>query len=194
MVGRLTDIKIRFVAEQDRMLMRLAATEGDEVRLWLTRRFVERFWDGVVQTLENYPEIRAQLAPHARGAILSFEHQQVAQSGVVREVHDGTSGKSARAVKGRAGASQSAGGDADALDVTGPAMLVIGARFQPVKGRLTKLTLRTDDGKDVTVNLNKNLLYGLCHMLISGQRQAEWNLELGFGEAASPPPEEVVVH
>jgi hypothetical protein len=192
MESRLTDIKIRFVAEQDRLLMRIAATGQDEIRLWLTRRFVERFWGGVVQALENYPEVKAQLAPHARGAILSFEHQQIAQSGAVREVYDAKSGESAGAGKGQAKASQSAADDA--LDLTGPAMLVTGARFQPVKGRLTALTLHTDDGKDVTVNLNKNLLYGLCHMLITGQRQAEWNLQLGFGEAATPPPAQVVVH
>ena len=192
MGSRLTDIKVRFIADEDRLLMRIAASDHDEVRLWLTRRFVERFWSGVVQALENYPEIKAQLAPHARGAILSFEHQQVAQSGAVKEVYEGMGGRSEGAEKGGTGTSKS--GSDGALDASESTMLVIGARFQPGKGRLTTLTLRTDNGKDVTVNLNKNLLYGLCHMLITGQRQAGWNLELGFGEADSTPKSQVVVH
>ena len=41
MGSRLTDIKVRFIADEDRLLMRIAASDHDEVRLWLTRRFVE---------------------------------------------------------------------------------------------------------------------------------------------------------
>ena len=35
-------------------------------------------------------------------------------------------------------------------------------------------------------NLNKTLLYGICHMLLTAQTQAEWNLGLDFGETAEP--------
>lgn len=195
MPSRLTDIKIRFIAKQDRLLMQIGATEHDKVRLWLTRRFVSRFWGALVQSLENYPEIKAQLAPHVRGAILSFEHQQVAQSGAIKEVHSGSSGNTGAGVVKRVAAAGKTNADtADELDATLPAMLVIGARCQPGKGSLTTLILRTDDGKDVTTNLNKTLLYGICHMLLTAQTQAEWNLGLDFGESAEPVQNQAVVH
>lgn len=195
MPGRLTNIKIRFIAEQDRLLMQIVATEHDEVRLWLTRRFVSRFWGALVQSLENYPEVKAQLAPHVRGAILSFEHQQVAQSGAIKEVHSGSSSNTgAGAVKRAAAATKTNADTAGELDATLPAMLVIGAQCQPGKGNLTTLILRTDDGKDVTTNLNKTLLYGICHMLLTAQTQAEWNLDLDFGESAEPAQSQAVVH
>ena len=195
MPSRLKDIKIRFIAEQDRLLMRIGATEHDEVRLRLTRRFVSRFWGALVQSLENYPEVKAQLAPHVRGAILSFEHQQVAQSGAIKEVHsDSGSNTGAGAVKRVTAAAKTNVDTADELDATLPALLVIGARCQPGKGSLTTLILRTDDGKDVTTNLNKTLLYGICHMLLTAQTQAEWNLGLDFGELAEPVQSQAVVH
>ena len=195
MPSRLTDIKIRFIAEQDRLLMQIGATEHDVVRLWLTRRFVSRFWGALVQSLENYPEVNALLAPHVRGAILSFEHQQVAQSGVIKEVHSGDSGNTGAGVVKRVDAAAKTNADtADELDATLPAMLVIGARCQPGKGSLTTLILRTVDGKDVTTNLNKTLLYGICHMLLTAQTQAEWNLGLDFGETAEPAQNQAVVH
>ena len=62
MPNRLTNIKIRFIARHDRLLMQIGATEHDEVRLWLTGRFASRFWSALVQSLENYPEVKAQLA------------------------------------------------------------------------------------------------------------------------------------
>ena len=153
MPSRLTNIKIRFIAEQDRLLMQIGATEHDEVRLWLTRRFVSRFWGALVQSLENYPEVKAQLAPHVRGAILSFEHQQVAQSGAIKEVHSGGSGNTGSGIVKRAAAAKTNADTAEELDATLPAMLVIGARCQPGKGSLTTLILRTDDGKDVTTRV-----------------------------------------
>ena len=43
-------------------------------------------------------------------------------------------------------------------------------------------------------NLNKTLLYGICHMLLTAQTQAEWNLGLDFGETAEPVQNQAVVH
>ena len=64
---RLHQLKIDFDAEQDRMLMLIAASEQIEVRMWLTRRFVKLLWPLLVKLAEEAsPRIRTQPNPEAR--------------------------------------------------------------------------------------------------------------------------------
>jgi len=74
---RLHQLKIDFAAEQDRMLMLIAASEKVEVRMWLTRRFVKLLWPLLVKLAEEAsPRIRTQPNPEARKALLNIEHEQ----------------------------------------------------------------------------------------------------------------------
>jgi len=74
---RLHQLKIDFAAEQDRMLMLIAASEQVEVRMWLTRRFVKLLWPLLVKLAEEAsPRIRTQPNPEARKALLNIEHEQ----------------------------------------------------------------------------------------------------------------------
>src|SRR5512144_1282722 len=74
---RLHQLKIDFAAEQDRLLMLIAASEQVEVRMWLTRRFVKLLWPLLVQLAEEAsPRIRTQPNPEARKALLNIEHEQ----------------------------------------------------------------------------------------------------------------------
>jgi hypothetical protein len=74
---RLHQLKIDFAAEQDRLLMLIAASEQVEVRMWLTRRFVKLLWPLLVKLAEEAsPRIRTQPNPEARKALLNIEHEQ----------------------------------------------------------------------------------------------------------------------
>ena len=74
---RLHQLKIDFAAEQDRLLMLIAASEKVEVRMWLTRRFVKLLWPLLVKLAEEAsPRIRTQPNPEARKALLNIEHER----------------------------------------------------------------------------------------------------------------------
>jgi len=74
---RLHQLKIDFAAEQDRLLMLIAASEQVEVRMWLTRRFVKLLWPLLVKLAEEAsPRIRTQPNPEARKALLNIEHER----------------------------------------------------------------------------------------------------------------------
>ena len=71
---KLRQLKIDFNPEGDRLLMQLSTSEGAEMRLWLTRRFVKLLWPLLVQLAEDAsPRIRTQANPDARKALLSLE-------------------------------------------------------------------------------------------------------------------------
>ena len=49
----LEQIRIDFVAEQDRLVMRLASGDRSEILLWLTRRCVKLLWPLLVKIAEH---------------------------------------------------------------------------------------------------------------------------------------------
>ena len=82
---QLEQITIEFVAEQDRLLMRLAGDGRSEVLLWLTRRCVKLLWPQLVKLAESTPGIAVQPAPEARQALLdSMIAQRVVASEAAR--------------------------------------------------------------------------------------------------------------
>jgi hypothetical protein len=74
---RLRQINIDYDAEHDRLLMRIGTSDGAELRLWLTRRYVKLLWPLLVKLAEDAsPRIRTQANPEARKALLGLEHEQ----------------------------------------------------------------------------------------------------------------------
>ena len=74
---RLHQLKVDYDAEQDRLLMMVATSEGVELRLALTRRFVKLLWPLMVKLAEEAsPRIRTQANPEARKALLGLEHER----------------------------------------------------------------------------------------------------------------------
>ena len=74
---RLHQLKIDYEAEQDRLLMLVSASDGVEVRLALTRRFVKLLWPLLLKLAEEAsPRIRTQANPEARKALFGMEHEQ----------------------------------------------------------------------------------------------------------------------
>jgi hypothetical protein len=73
---RLQQLKVEYEPEQDRLLMLVATSEGMELRLSLTRRFVKLLWPLLVKLAEEAsPRIRSQANPEARKALLGLEHE-----------------------------------------------------------------------------------------------------------------------
>jgi len=71
----LEQIRIDFVAEQDRLVMRLASGDRSEILLWLTRRCVKLLWPLLVKMAESVPVIAQQPLPEARQALLGMERE-----------------------------------------------------------------------------------------------------------------------
>src|SRR3954464_12764865 len=86
---RLHQLKVDYDAEQDRLLMQVATSEGVEVRLFLTRRFVKLLWPLLVKLAEEAsPRIRTQANPEARKALLGIEHEQAVSKADFSQPYD----------------------------------------------------------------------------------------------------------
>ncbi len=73
---RLHQLKLDFVPEQDRLLLRVSTDNQIEVRLWLTRRALRLLWPLLVQMVQASPEVARQSNPEARNALIGMQHEQ----------------------------------------------------------------------------------------------------------------------
>ncbi len=73
---RLHQLKLDFIPEHDRLLLRVSTDDQQEVRLWLTRRALRLLWPLLVQMVRASPEAAQQSNPQARDALVGMQHEQ----------------------------------------------------------------------------------------------------------------------
>ena len=155
---RLHQIKIDYVSEQDRLLMQLATSDANEVRMWMTRRFVKVLWPLLIKLAEEAsPRIRSQANPEARKALLGLEHEHAVSKADFSKPYD-------------AGTSERPLGDA-------PLLL---ARIQTGHDRNGQpiVALHPAEGQGITLSFDSVLLHSLCRLLQSAVKKSDWDMEL----------------
>ncbi len=163
--AKLRQVLVSFSPEEDRLLLRFATSEKTEIRLHLTRRFVRLFWDAAVKALESHPDVRAQAAPEARKAVMSFQHEKAVQSGkFIRRLDD----------------------EERSLPLGETPLLVTTARCSPIAGGRTRIVFGTREGKSISASFDRNLLHTFCHLLVGASEKAGWDLDLSLGDDAGP--------
>jgi hypothetical protein len=73
---RMHQLKLDFIPEQDRLLLRISTDNQQEVRMWLTRRAVRLLWPLLVQMVRSTPEVALQSNLEARDALVGMQHEQ----------------------------------------------------------------------------------------------------------------------
>ena len=168
---KLHQLKVDYDAEQDRLLMLIAASEAVELRMWLTRRFVKLLWPLLVKLAEEAsPRIRTQANPEARKALLGIEHQQAVQKADFSKAYDGKSRNMP----------------------LGEEPLLLG-RIQTGHDRKGQpvLAMHPAEGQGVTLTLDAVLLHSVCRLLQAAVKKSGWDMELKLpGTDAVPAADE----
>jgi hypothetical protein len=154
---RLNQIKIEFVPEHDRLMMRLATDSDAEVLLWLTRRCVKRLWPLLIDLAQANPEIALQPNPEARRALLGFKHERAIRTADFSKPYQ----------------------DVARDRPLGQNPLLI-SRIQPRRDKQGRhvLGLLPTVGQGVHLTLDDNLLHGLVKLLQNAVARADWDLDL----------------
>jgi hypothetical protein len=155
---RLQQLKVDYEAEQDRLLMLVATSEGVELRLALTRRFVKLLWPLLVKLAEDAsPRIRTQPNPEARKALLGLEHEYAVSKADFSKPYD-------------------AAGSATPL---GEAPLLL-ARIQTGHDRSGQpvVALHPSEGQGITLTFDSVLLHSVCRLLQAAVKKSDWDMEL----------------
>ena len=156
---KLHQLKVDYDPEQDRLLMLVATSEGMELRLSLTRRFIKLLWPLLVKLAEEAsPRIRSQANPEARKALLGLEHEHAVSKADFSKPYDAGP------------ASERPLGDA-------PLLL---ARIQTGHDRTGQpvVALHPADGQGVTLTFDSVLLHSVCRLLQAAVKKSDWDMEL----------------
>ncbi len=149
MTDQLHQINISHNSKEDRLLLRISTGAGDEYRVWLTRRYT-----GLLIGLLNKEIDMRGGAPSVAG---SEETKKMLKNGVLEKKYD----------------QENASGFP--LGESGVLAFRINTR-NTEEGNLV-LELLPEQGKGITLNLNKSLLYMLHNILTQGITQANWGLQ-----------------
>ena len=162
-----------YSSEQDRILLRIGTAEKSEYQLWLTRRFIKVLWGALMTTMEKDTELKKDLMPEVRDAMLAMQHQEALQTSDFNQTH--------------------AEDNRDLTSNTGP-LLIKGGTLAAEGPGITRLTLNSENGMTINVSLNKKLMHAFCHMTISTSFQAEWELGLAVGDPSIISSDSTKVH
>jgi len=164
---RLHQLKIDYEVEQDRLLMLVSASDGVEVRLALTRRFVKLLWPLLLKLAEEAsPRIRTQASPEARKALFGIEHEQAVSRADFSRTYE---------AKPRA-------------TPLGEAPLLL-ARIQTGRNHEGQpvVALHPAEGSGVTLTFDSVLLHSVCKLLQSAVKKSDWDIELRLPEVEARP-------
>ena len=154
---RLHQLKLDFIPEHDRLLLRVSTDNQLEVRLWLTRRALRLLWPLLVQMVRASPEVALQSNPEARDALVGMQHEQALS---------------------RANFGKSFEEAARAMPLGAEPILV--ARIQTNKDGSGNqvLGLLPQQGQGVHLTLDNTLLHSLCRLLQTAVAKSDWDLAL----------------
>jgi len=154
---RLHQLKLDFIPEQDRLLLRVSTDNQLEVRLWLTRRALRLLWPLLVQLLRSSSEVALQINPDARDALVGMQHERALRQANFADAFD-------EAPRG--------------MPLGAEPILVARIHTNKDEGGNQVLGLLPQQGQGIHLTLDDTLLHSLCKLLQDAVAKADWDIAL----------------
>lgn len=165
MSAAVSQLHVSFMPAHDRLLLRVATSGNQEVRLWLTRRFVKTLWPVLRDALQSDPAVAGHADQNTRNEVLSFQHQRAVQE------------------------TEFTGGQYKAAPETRPLtrtpLLLTGAKCHALDADHARLALITARGRSFQLTLGRSTIHSLCKLIADCAGKADWQLELPLSQGAT---------
>ena len=157
---QIQQLQVAFDARADRLTLRIATAEREEVQVALTRRLVKALW----------PHLQRMLEGHLAGTDVAAPIADASTPAVDR------------------GSYAAPYDDADLAHPLGvEPLLAMESRLQPVDGPLCRVMLGEVRARQVTFDCDRDLMLALCAMIRATVDKADWGLDLdALGAAVTP--------
>ncbi|KAA3653761.1 MAG: hypothetical protein DWQ11_07230 [Proteobacteria bacterium] len=163
---QIQQLQVAYDARADRMLLRIATAQREEIGVLITRRLLKALWPGLQRMLNSH---LSRKAPGARTA----EPTEVEASGTFKAPFDET----------------------DLAHPLGTEpLLATESRLEPLEGPLCRIMLGETRARQVSFDCDKALMQALCAMIRSTAAKADWDLhldDLPLPEAVTPAPTDI---
>jgi hypothetical protein len=167
---KLHQLRLDYITEHDRLLLRISTDDGKEVLLWLTRRCVRLLWPLLVGMAQSSPKIALQGSPEARAALLGFEHEQALRGADFSRPYEVAERERPLGAEPLLVAQMQGGKDGDGNHV---------------------LSLGPPSGQGVNVALDDMLLHSFYRLLQKVVAGTDWDLTLSLPQASVPEAQRV---
>ena len=154
---RLHQLKLDFIPEQDRLLLRVSTDNQLEVRLWLTRRALRLLWPLLLQMVRASPEVALQSSPQARDALVSMQHERALRQANFADAFEETP---------------------RGMPLGAEPILVARIRSSRDEQGNQVLALLPQQGQGIHLTLDNTLLHSLCKLLQNAVTQSDWDIVL----------------
>lgn len=172
MTGRLHQLHVEYAPAEDRILLKFNTVDRQELRFWLTRKFVKTFWDQLQVLLAEVGRAGAQSDPAAKKAMVGFEQEKAAPNERFAQPFDE---------------------DPATFPLGDKPLLVTGFSYKAPKragaGAGGRIAFETESGHEVGLPANAVLLHSLSKMLIDINPRTGWDLKLTPGYSLGEEPE-----
>jgi hypothetical protein len=168
-VAQLHQFNLSYDAAEDRLLLRVNTTAGDEMRLWLTRRISQLLWLVLVRRLEANPQLVAHVTAETRKSVIALKHKDALDKADFSKPYE---------AKPRG------------LPLGEAPILIVKLRVATPKAGVHALTLFPKEGQSITLTLPDRAIHSLCHLLEKLVQKAQWGFNLKLDDPAleAPPP------
>lgn len=175
MTGRLHQLHVEYAPAEDRILLKFNTVDRQELRFWLTRKFVKTFWDQLQLLLASLGRAGAQSDPAAKKAMVGFEQAKAAPEERFAQPFED---------------------DPAAFPLGDKPLLVTGFSYRAPKrpggpGRAAsgRISFETESGHEVGLPASPVLLHSLSKMLIDINPRTGWDLKLAPGYSLGEEPD-----
>lgn len=164
-MSQIHQMQTTFVPEQDRVLFRLTTggRQINEIRLWLTRRYVSLLWQALLNMLKSRQPKQYQedeTAPSAALALEAEHQEQVKQANFETPYQEG-----------------------NVFPLGEEPILVAKIAIKQGPEQQQILCMHPLNGEGIEMALNDQTLHSFCQLLSQAATKADWNLNLDFAQA-----------
>ena len=150
-------MQIKFVAAEDRLLLRVASANDEEFQFWLTQRFVKLLYPALREALSRAPNVQTQSSPAAKREVLDFEHQRaVAQTDFATAYRESPK----------------------TYPLGEQPILITKSQLRPQSDGNLIVALAPDEGQGIDLNLNHHLQHSFAKLISDAAVVAEWELPI----------------
>lgn len=173
-MANIQQIQLKFVAVEDRLLLRVSSTDELEFRFWMTRRFVNLIWPALQKALSETPRIQTQPSSEVKKEILAFEHEKAVSDSDFKTPFKETP---------------------KTLPLGDQPILLAKMQMRRNDAGAMIMALAPEQGQGIDLALNTGLLHSLTELISNAARIAEWDLSTTVGEGSlTAVPDNVTVN
>ncbi len=162
-MAKIQQIQIKFVAVEDRLLLRVSSSDQVECRFWMTRRFVNLIWPALQQALADTPRIQTQVSAEVKKELLAFEHKKA-----VRDSDFNTPYKESP----------------KSLPLGEQPILLAKMQLRKSESGEIVMALAPEQGPGIDLALTASLLHSLTELISNASHIAEWALSTPIEESS----------